>query len=270
MESIKLNDNASIPTIGLGTWQLTRDECYKAVRVALDFGYRHVDTADKYANHQYIAKAIKNSGVKREEIFITTKIWRGELSYDHVLYAGERFLDELEVNYIDLLLAHFPNPEFPIKDTLRAMDKLKDKGIIKSYGVSNYQIRDLKTAIDTGFNLSVNQVEFHPSFYQKELKEFCDKNNIVVIAYSPNGQGQDLSIPIIKKLARKYSKTESQIILNWITSKGIVAIPRSKNTDHIRQNFECLNFRMEKDDHRLIDRIGGSNRLLNPSYAEFD
>ena len=191
------------------------------------------------------------------------------MTKNHVIYAGEEFLDELDTEYIDLFLIHWPNHSVPIEETLAGMEELKSKGIIKAYGVSIFSIKNLKAALDTGYEVVNNQVEFHPSFSQKELKQFCDDQGVKMTAYAPNGSGQDLKLEIIKKLARKYSKTEAQVILNWILQKGIITIPRSANPDHIKGNLGALGWKLEKEDTQLIDNIEGNNRLFNPAFSEF-
>lgn len=270
MKKLKLKEGNDIPIIGFGTWLLKRDECRKSVETALEVGYRHIDTADVYGNHEEVAKAIRRSGLKREELFITSKVWRSELTRELALYAGERFLDELDIEYLDLLLVHWPNKDVPIGETMSAFGELKEKGVTKSIGVSNFTIDHLGDTLKTNTDISVNQVEFHPSLNQEDLRKYCDKKRIVLTAYSPNAQGEDFKLDAVKKLANKYSKTESQIILNWITNKDIVAIPRSSDIEHIKENFESLSWEMEGKDHRTLDDLNTGNRLVNPSFNEFD
>lgn len=270
MKKLKLKEGNDIPIIGFGTWLLKRDECRRSVETALEVGYRYIDTADVYGNHEEVAKAIKNSGLKREELFITSKVWRSELKKDLALYAGERFLDELDTPYLDLLLVHWPNKDVPISETMSAFAELKEKGITKSIGVSNFNIDHLEDVLKTDIEISVNQVEFHPSLNQENLRKYCDEKGIVLTAYSPNAQGEDFNLDEVIKLARKYSKTESQIILNWIINKNIVAIPRSSNPDHIKENFESVSWEMEDKDYKALDNLNSGNRLVNPSFNEFD
>lgn len=270
MKTLTLKDGNEIPVIGFGTWLLKRDECRKSVETALEIGYRHVDTADVYGNHEEVAKAIKNSGIKRSDMFITSKVWRSELTKDLALYAGERFLDELEIDYLDLLLIHWPNKNIPIKETLSALNTLKEKGIAKSIGVSNFTAEHLNDALKTNIEFSVNQVEFHPSLNQKELKVFCDENDIIITAYSPNAQGEDFNIKEVKEIAKKYSKSESQVILNWLLNKDIVVIPRSSNPEHIKDNLGSLDWKMESEDYQVIEKLNTGNRIVSPSFNEFN
>ncbi len=205
MKYLKLNSQSNIPVLGLGTWQLTGKTCQQAVEKALKLGYRHIDTADAYGNHQQIAKALKTSRIPRDQLFITSKLWLSNLNRKDVLNDTQRFLEELQTNYIDLLLIHWPNSQIPLKETLDSMNELKMNNIIKAIGVSNFTTAHLNKAISSGVEISNNQVEIHPSFQQKDLRIFCKNKNIILTAYSPIGQGEDLKLPIIVELAKKYS-----------------------------------------------------------------
>lgn len=259
-----------IPSLGFGTWNLGGEVCYKAVSSALEIGYRHIDTADRYENHREVGKAINNFGIKRNDFFLTTKTFYDELTHDKVLANGQRFLEELKIDYIDLLLIHWPNKAVPIEETLGAMQELKDKGITKHIGVSNFTIHHLEDALKTGVDLYNNQVELHPSFNQKELVDFCDSNNIKVTAYSPLGMGEELHNESVLELSKKYSVSPAQVILNWIMGRGIAAIPKSTNPENIRANFNSLNWKMEDEDIALMNQIPQKPRLLSPDWNEFD
>src|SRR4030042_1954426 len=208
MQFLNLNENTRIPILGFGTWKLSGDICQKSVEKALEVGFRHIDTADKYGNHHEVGEAIKSSLLKREDLFITTKIWPTNLKRDSVITCGETFLKEL-------------------------------------------------------------QLEFHPSLNQRELVEYCKQNQITVTAYSPNAQGQDLKIAEIQIMATKYGKTESQIILKWIITKGIAAIPRSDKDRHIEENFQIWDWELDDADMKIMDNLNSDNRLTNPDFAEF-
>ncbi len=270
MQTIKLNDQTLIPIIGFGTWKLQGKICEEAVLNALEIGFRHIDTADSYANHQKIASAIKKSKIPRKEIFITTKLWHEKLTAKEVKECVPRFLEELQTDYLDLLLIHWPNHLVPIEQTLQAMDEYKSRGVIRAIGVSNFDISHLEMAKGSGFKVEVNQVEFHPSFNQKKLKKYCDKNNITIEAHSPNGQGKDLFIPEIIDIARKNFATEYQIILSWLRQKGIVAIPKSTNPKHIKENFDSLKLNLDEDEMQILENLPQGNRVLNYPFAEFE
>lgn len=270
MKTITLNEHTHIPVLGFGTWQIQGKACEDAVREALTIGYRHIDTADAYGNHREVAKGIAASGVPREELFITTKVWNDAHREADAYASGLRFLEELEIPYIDLLLIHWPNKEVPIAETLRGMDKLKQEGKIRAIGVSNFTIHHLQDALATGIAITNNQVEVHPQFNQKELREYCASKSISITAYSPLARGTAVQIPLIKELAEKYSKTPSQIILNWVITRGMITIPKSTTPSRIKENFESLDFQIEEADLSAIDTLPQGDRLGNPSFNEFD
>ena len=270
MKTIELSPEVSIPILGFGTWQLTGKTCAQGVQTALEKGYTHIDTADIYGNHKEVALGIKNSGINRKDIFLTTKVWRDKLHENDIKKSAQRFLEELQTDYIDLLLVHWPNKDIPIKETLEALRELQKETIIKVFGLSNFTIPLLQQALDTKVQFVNNQVELHPSLYQRELKEFCDKNNIVITAYSPIAQGADLEIPIIQSLANKYTKTPAQIILSWIMKKNIVVIPRSSNPKRIQENLDAVSLELSDEDSQKIDELNMHNRIVRPSFAPFD
>ena len=272
--------DAKIPILGFGTWQLQGKECLKAVETALEVGYRHLDTADAYENHQEVAKAMKNSGVKREEIWLTTKLWRSDLQAKKTMKACDRVLQELQTDYLDLYLIHWPNKEVPIGETLEAMTKLQEEGKIRNIGVSNFTIHHLEDATialkamwqATGKEAKIitNQVEFHPTLNQESLKKFCNDNEIIVTAYSPIAQGYDLKLPVVKELAKNYGRSESQVVLNWLMQKEIVAIPRSSSRDHIEDNFKSLEWDLSAEDVNILDGLDEGYRIVEPEFNEFD
>ncbi len=269
MKTKRLNADTEIPVLGLGTWQLQGDEGRKAVINALNTGYRHIDTAEAYNNQEMIGAAINQAGVKREDLFIASKVWRSNLRRDDVIDACEKMLEKLQVDYLDLYLIHWPNSDVPIKETLEAMNELKEVGVIKAIGVSNFTTQHLRDALATGVEITTNQVEFHPSLNQDGLRRYCGNYNIVVTAYSPLAQGEDFELPVIKELAEKYDHSKAQIILNWIISKGMVAIPRSSSSGHIRENFDVLDWQLEARDVEKINKLDADNRLIEPDFAEF-
>lgn len=270
MKSIKLNDSLSLPVLGFGTWQLSGDDCYNSVVKAFETGYRHIDTADGYGNHLEVARAIKQSGLKREEFFLTTKIRRDDLNAETVEANVKRFLAELEIPYIDLLLIHWPNRNIPIEETLGAMNKLKEQGLIRAVGVSNFTVHHLEDALKTGIEFTNNQIELRPSFNQKELRDFCREKGITVTSYSTIKAGMDFEIPVIKELAQKYGKTEGQIILNWAVSQDIIVIPRSTKPERISENFAAPEFEMEPEDIDKINNVPQGERQTHPEWNEFD
>jgi len=265
-----LEPRVEIPVIGFGTWQLKAEEARQSVETALELGYRHLDTADVYQNHQEVGKAIQSSGIPRSELFLTTKVWRTEFHHDNVLASVARFQEELQTEYFDLMLMHWPNKEIPVEETLEALQELKEAGTVRSIGVSNFTIKHLEQALQTGVKISTNQVEFHPSLNQKELKTFCDQHKILITAYSPIAQGKDLSIEIIQQLSAKYDRSPAQIILNWLISKNIVVIPRSTKPERIKDGFGSADWTMQPADIALIEALDLHSRLVQPDFNEFE
>jgi 2,5-diketo-D-gluconate reductase B len=268
-QSITTQSGFSIPAIGFGTWQVTGQQCYDSVLKAIQLGHRHIDTAAIYGNHIEVGKAIKDSGVDRSELFVTTKLWMSDMSADQVEPAVLLALEELQLEYIDLYLIHWPSKDIDVKDTLTAMQKLKDQGKLLNLGISNCTISNVQKAINTAITIVNNQVEFHPSLYQQELLEFCKANDIILTAYSPLARGQDLELPAIIKLAKKYKQSPSQIILRWLIQHDIVVIPKTTNADRMAENLDIFDWSITDEDMILIDNLNSNNRVVNPSFAQF-
>jgi diketogulonate reductase-like aldo/keto reductase len=269
MKTIRLNEAASIPVLGLGTWQLVGDACTDAVAGALQMGYTHIDTADIYGNHAEVAGGIKASGVARDKFFLTTKIWHTNLAHDPLIESADRLLEELNTEYIDLLLIHWPNRNIPVEASLKAMEELRRAGKIRAIGVSNFTVHHLEDALGAGVEITNNQVEIRPAFAQKELREYCASKSISITAYS-SLRGGDTELPLIVELAGKYGKTAPQIILNWVVSRGMIAIPKSSKLERLKENLESVDFEMEETDLARIDAIPQGVRTNTPSFGEFD
>jgi len=267
---IRLNDQTIIPQIGLGTWQMRGEQCRQAVYEAMRVGYRHIDTAAEYHNHEAVAEGLNDAALPREDYFLTSKVWRTELHYDELMNACKRTLQELDTAYLDLFLVHWPNTEIPMKETFRALEDLREQGFIKAIGVSNFTISHLKQALETGVDLAVNQVEFHPSLYQKKLKEFCNRNDIHLTAYSPLARGKDLELESVVTIAEKRGVPRGQVIINWIRQKGLSVIPKSSTPERIQSNFAALNWELTDKEIERIDAENTDNRLINPDFAEFE
>lgn len=270
MKMVKLNDLVKLPLIGFGTWQLQGDDCYQAVIKAFEIGYRHIDTADKYGNHTEVARALKDSGLKRTDYKLTTKIWREDLSRQTILDSGNRFLKELGIPYIDLLLIHWPNRDYDIVEALKAMNDLKEQGIIKAIGVSNFTQHHLEDALKAEVEITNNQIELRPSFNQKELREFHAKHHITTTSYSTIRGGVDFEEPVIKELAKKYQVSPAQVVLNWAMAQDIIIIPRSTKPERIEDNFHAEDWEMDPKDIEKLNNIPQSGRLGNPAFADFN
>jgi diketogulonate reductase-like aldo/keto reductase len=259
MEKFKLKDGNEIPVLGLGTWQLTGETCVKIVKKALELGYRHIDTAEIYGNQREIGEAIK--GFPREELFITSKVWTNHLRYEDVIRACEQTLEDLKTDYVDLYLIHWPSEEVPVRETLEAMRELKRGGMIKSVGVSNFEVKHLKEALRVAKDLIVNnQIEFHPYLYPKEVLEFCQREGIVVTAYSPLARKKVLEDPIIREIAKKRGRTPAQVCLRWALQKKVVVIPKAGSVEHLRENLQVFDWELSDED---VEKIDSLNRRLS-------
>ena len=271
MQYVKLNSGDKMPLLGLGTWQLTEQECVESVKTAIEIGYNHIDTADGYDNHQAVGKGIKESGIDREELFITSKIKPENLHYDDIKEDAQRFLDELEIEYLDLILIHWPNKDIPLEESLKALREVKEEGLAKNIGVSNFTINHLKDAMDFDPDLvAVNQVEFHPTLYQKELLDFCQENGIVLTAYSPLGRGEIFENKMIKNLADKYDKSPAKLTLKWLIDKDIVAIPKASSKEHLEANFDLFDWELPAEAREKMDQLNEDNRIIDPDFGQFD
>lgn len=267
----KLRSGAQIPMVGIGTWTLRGDACYDAVRKALDIGYTHIDTAEVYGNQKEVGKAIADSKVDRKTLFVTSKVWRENLTTEGVLKACDRTLDELGLDYLDLYLIHWPNRSIPMEDTFRGLTKLVEAGKVRDIGVSNFSITNLRKAIQVSETpISMNQVEFHPYLNQKELLKECQDNGVVVTAYSSLGRGSFFSDEKLVAIARKAGVGVAQMILKWLISKGIVVIPRSSSVEHLKDNLNVFDVELTDEVLAELESIKERRRLINPDFAEFD
>lgn len=245
MQFAKLNSGADMPMVGIGTWTLKGNKCRESVRNALDVGYRHIDTAEAYENQKQVAMAIEDNGIDREEIFITSKVWRNHLQYADTLAACDNTLQELQTDYLDLYLIHWPNEDVPMEETFRALTKLKDDGKVKDIGVSNFTISHIQEAKSVSETpISVNQVKYHPYDNQNDLLDYCKDDNIVITAYSPFGRGDLFTDERLNKIADNHEKGLAQIILRWLVQKGIVVIPRSSSEKHLKDNLDLFNWEL--------------------------
>ena len=251
-----LNNKVEIPRLGLGVYQTAIGETtLRAVSYALKIGYRHIDTAWLYGNEADVGRAVRESGIRREEIFITTKVWDSDQGYDFTLTACERSLRRLGLSYVDLYLIHWP-VQGKSKDTWKAMIQLLKDGKARSIGVSNYEIFDIQEILQNFDTVpSVNQVEFHPFLYQEKLLQFCKNNHIQLEAYSPLTRGEKLNHATVKTIAQKYDKTAAQILIRWGLQHDLVVIPKSIHEKRIKENSEVFDFQLEEQDMKLLNSL---------------
>lgn len=251
-----------MPLIGLGTWKLNGKECETTVQKALEIGYRHIDTADAYQNHKEIGQAIKSW--PRKELFLTSKIYLNDLSPHKVKQVTPRFLEELQVDYLDLLLIHWPNPDVALEDTLQAMLELKNQGMVRLIGVSNF-VRSHIEQLAPRFPIFNNQIELHPYLQRKDLVQTCKKFGITITAYRPLAQGKMENDPILQKIGAKFGKTASQVTLRWIIQQGMATIPKASNWQHLRDNFNIFDFHLDKKEMAEIDQLDRGIRFCAPA-----
>lgn len=263
-----------MPLIGLGTWELRGRECAQVVKEALELGYRHIDTASAYENHKEIGKGIK--GFPREQLFITSKISLDEIDDKQidgsVEKACDKALKELRVDYLDLYLIHWPDRKRPLEHIAWAMQHLKEKGKVRSHGVSNFTVHHLEDLMRAGLEIFANQVEFHPYLYQKKLLDYCKDHRIQLVAFRPFGKGKMLSMldPIFDILSKKYQKTPAQIILKWILQKEVVAIPKASSERHLKENQALFDFSLLPEEEKKLDNLNQNKRFCSPEFEEFN
>ena len=268
---LKLSSGFEIPILGLGTWQLTGKKCREAVKKAIQLGYRHIDTAWIYDNQEEVGKGIRESGIEKEKLFITSKVWTDNLEYKDVLEQCEETLNQLKLNYLNLYLIHWPNKDIPLEETFRAFKKLVDDEKVKSIGISNFNIERVKEAVEKSkVPISVNQVEYHPYLNQENLLKECKKSKIALTAYSPLGRGKILDDPILIKVANEVDKKPGQVALRWLIQKEIIVIPKASSEDHLKENMEVFDFKLSKEQMDEINEIQIKRRLVNPGFSEFN
>lgn len=267
---ITLNNGVQIPVIGFGTYKVPEGEdVVIAVKWALEAGYRHIDTAKVYKNEEGVGRAIKESGIPREEIFVTTKLWNPDQGYETGLAAIDESLSKLGLEYVDLYLVHWPtaSPDTSIsinkrEESWKAMEEIYKSGKAKAIGVSNYAIVHLEEMKKYATVLpTINQVEFHPFLYQQELLNYCKQNNIVLEAYRPLTNGQRLTDENIEKIAEKYGKTGAQAVLRWSVQHGCVPLPKSTHKERIEENINIFDFELSEEDMRTIDGLNENFRF---------
>jgi 2,5-diketo-D-gluconate reductase A len=261
---IALNDGNAIPSVGLGVWQTPPKATEQAVGAALAAGYRHIDTAAAYNNEREVGRAIKKSGIPREEVFVVTKLWNADQGYGSTMKAFEKSAKRLGLgDYVDLYLIHWPVPaRSEFVDTWRALGAMRDLGHIRSIGVSNFAPEHLSTLIDaTGIVPVINQIELHPLLTQAELRETHAQLGIATEAWSPLGRGRLLEHPTITAIADDHRRTSAQVIIRWHLQIGNIVIPKSVNPERIASNFDVFDFELRDDDVKSISSLDNGTRL---------
>ena len=267
----QLKNGVPMPEIGLGVYKMTdEEEAYRAIRHALEVGYRSIDTAAFYHNEDVVGRAVRESGIPREEIFITTKVWNDDTGYEETLRAFEQSLEKLGLDYIDSYLTHWPVPGKYV-ETYRAILKLTEEGKVRAPGVCNHTIEQLETINEElGEYPNINQVEIHPYLQQRELMSFCREHHIAVTAWAPLGRGQALQDPVIHEVAKRYGITPAQTILQWHLQQGRIIIPKSVTPSRIEENFAVGQVELTDECMESINALERNGRTgANPAKPNF-
>ncbi|MEX6507481.1 aldo/keto reductase [Jiella sp. M17.18] len=270
MKIIEAN-GARIPAIGFGTYTLEGETCVDMVAKAIAAGYRHVDTARMYGNEREVGEGIRNSGVDRDDIFLTTKIWWTDIAGDKLVASAEKAVEALGVGAVDLLLIHWPNPDVALEESIEALNAAVDKGLTKHIGVANFTeaLLDEASAMSS-HPLVCNQVEYHPFLSQESVRAACRRHDMAMIAYSPVGQGGAvLNHEVIRAAAERHGRTPAQIILAWeIAQDRVGAIPRTKTPARLAENLDVFDITLTEEETAAIDELTKRRqRLVNPSFA---
>ena len=258
-----------MPMLGLGTWQNDDpDQCATSVQTALEVGYRHIDTAQVYRNERAVGRGLAAADVDREEVFLATKVWISNLESGDVVQTTEESLDRLDTDYADLLYVHWPAGAYDPGETLPALERLEERGLVRRVGVSNFEpdhVDRAREALDTP--VFANQVETHPFLPQRELRAYAKRAEIGLVAYSPLARGEVLSDPTLGEIAEKHGASEPQVALAWLREHGVTAIPKATSEAHIRDNWESLTLSLDSEDMERIDSINRRTRTVHPEFA---
>lgn len=268
--SLTLHDGVEIPQLGFGVFQVPPEDTQEVVELALDVGYRHIDTAGAYRNEKGVGAAIRASGLPREDIFVTTKLWNSEQGFDSTLAAFEASLKRLDLDYVDLYLIHWPVPsEDRYLDTWRAFERIREEGRSRTIGVSNFRVEDLeRLEAEADVRPTVNQIELHPRHQQAELRAWHADHGVVTEAWSPLAQGDLLDDETIAAIAERRGKTPAQAILRWHLQLGNVVFPKSVTPSRIRENFELFDFELSDAEMEEFERLDRGERI-GPDPATF-
>jgi 2,5-diketo-D-gluconate reductase A len=272
--TIKLNDGHNIPQLGFGVFKVDPDETERIVSDALEIGYRHIDTAAVYGNEVGVGRAIAASGIPREELFITTKLWNSDQGTRSAFDAIDLSLEKLQLESVDLYLIHWPRPDLDrYLETWLAMEQIRDDGKVTSIGVSNFHVPHLEKILAGSSTVpAVDQLELHPTFQQRELRAWGAEHGMAIEAWGPLGQGKYdlLGMPAITRIAAVHGVTPAQVVIRWHLQSGIIVFPKSNSAERMRENFDVFGFELAADEMSAIDSLDSGNRVgADPEMATF-
>ncbi|MHC1946444.1 aldo/keto reductase [Bradyrhizobium sp. UFLA06-06] len=253
-------NGARIPAIGLGTWELRGRICARIVEQALRLGYRHIDTAEIYDNEREVGEGLRASGVKRDDVFVTTKVWTTHFMAKDLERAAKESLARLRLTEVDLLLLHWPNPQVPLAETLGALARVRQAGLARHIGVSNFNAALIEEAVATCPEpLACDQVEYHPYLDQADVIEACRRRGMAFVAYSPIAKGRVKGDRALARIGDRYRKTAAQVCLRWLVQQNVSAIPRTSKLERLQENIDIFDFELSVDDMRDISAIGSAD-----------
>lgn len=263
MEYVQLHGD-NVPALGFGTWLLRDDDCYEGVKHTLGLGYRHIDTAQGYDNEQFVGQALKDSGVARDDIFLTTKVKPDNFVPKDLLDSSHESLRKLQTDYVDLLLLHWPNPDVPLEDTLGAMQQLQEEGATRHIGISNFP-PSLAAKANEQLKVFANQVEYHPFLAQNKLLTQAAELDYMLTAYSPIARGKVVGDEVLEQIASAHSKTSVQVTLRWqVQQQRVSTIPKAASAAHRESNFDIFDFELSQDEMDAIFALNREERLVDP------
>jgi diketogulonate reductase-like aldo/keto reductase len=259
MKIVEAN-GAKIPALGLGTWRLSGRQCARLVQQALRLGYRHIDTAEMYENEREVGEGLRASGVRRDEVFITTKVWSTHLAPGELARAAKDSLARMRLSDVDLLLIHWPNPRVPLAETIGALCRMKSEGYARHIGVSNFSADLLDEAVKlAGEPLVTNQIEWHPFIDQRALVAACARLGLSVTAYSPLAKGKTLSNDVLSTIGMNYGKTGGQVALRWLLAQGAIVIPGTSRVERLSENMAVFDFELSSEEVAEIATLASAN-----------
>ena len=260
---------ARIPLIGLGTWDLRGRTCARLTEQALRLGYRHIDTAEMYDNEREVGEGLRSSGIKRDEVFVTTKVWPSHFAPRELERAAKDSLMRLRLSEVDLLLLHWPNPRIPLSETLGAMCKMKKEGYTRHIGISNFTVALIEEAVKLSSEpIVTNQIEWHPYLDEEKVRAACKKHGIAVTAYCPIARGRAVGDEVLTRIGKTYGKSAGQVSLRWLIQKGAIVIPRTSKIERLSENMAIFDFTLGAQDMAAIDELAKpAGRVVSVGWA---